>query len=265
MRYPARMSASGHDEQVRTTASANAERWSADDDAWRGYKRVGDRLLLDERAERTLSLVEPRPGGAYLDVGCGPGVLTRLLSERVGAARTVGVDLTDLGVDFEHVQVDLDRDPTLPFADATFDVVSCLETLEHVHDTDLLARELRRVLKPDGYAIVSVPRLDALLAILMLGAGMQPLAVECSLRRRYGAPDEGTQVSGHVSHFTLRALKSLLRANGFTVDAIEQASAYTSWMFTQERPSPMVRLPLWVLSKIPFKKDDMILRVRPAR
>ena len=36
-------------------------------------------------------------------------------------------------------------------------------------------------------------------------------------------------------------------------------------MFTQERPSPMVRLPLWVLSKIPFKKDDMILRVRPAR
>lgn len=250
-------------DEIGAVARANAERWSAEDDAWRGYKRGPDgRLTLDDRAEKTLGLVLPRPGAAYLDVGCGPGVLTGLLADRVRAGRVVGVDVTDLGVPFEHRKVDLDADPTLPFPDATFEVVTCLETLEHVHDTDRLVREIARVLAPDGYAIVSVPRLDALLAILMLGAGMQPLAVECSLRRRYGAPGEPAQVSGHVSHFTLRALRSLLRANGLEVEAMAQASAYRSWLMAEKDPSPLVRAPLWLLSKIPFKKDGMILRVR---
>jgi SAM-dependent methyltransferase len=244
-------------------ANANAARWSADDDAWRGYKRVGDRLVLEDRVARTLALAIPRPGGAYLDVGCGPGVLTKLFADRIGAARVAGVDQLDRGSGLEFRAFNLDERAALPFEDASFDVVSCLETLEHVHDTDHLVGEIRRVLKPNGYALMSVPRLDGLLSILMLTAGVQPPAVECSLRRRYGAPGEPDRVSGHVSHFTRRALSSLLHANGFEVDASAQASIYSGWLFAQERPSPWVRIPLWLLSRLPFKQDDLIVRVRP--
>ena len=45
----------------------------------------------------------------------------------------------------------------LPFVDGAFDRVICTETLEHVDDDSVLARELVRVLKPGGILAVSVP------------------------------------------------------------------------------------------------------------
>jgi SAM-dependent methyltransferase len=252
-------------DKARTSVDANVERWAAEDDAWRGYKRQGGRLVLEDRVARTLDLVVPRAGASYLDIGCGPGVITKLIGSRIGAARVIGVDQLEVARkegDLELVPCNLDPCERLPFDDATFDVVSCLETLEHVHDTDHLVTEIRRVLKPDGYALISVPRLDGLLSIALLAAGMTPPAVECSLQRRYGAPGEPSRVSGHVSHFTRRALESLLKANGFAIERFAQASIYSGWLLAQEKPSPWIRVPLWLFSRVPFKQDDLIVRVR---
>lgn len=253
------------DSAATSATEANARRWSADDDAWRGYKRVGGKLVLEDRVALTLDLVVPRRDGAYLDVGCGPGVITKLIGERIGAARIAGVDQLDRSSGIEFRAFDLDAPGPLPFDDRTFDVVSCLETLEHVHDTDHLVTEIGRVLRPDGYALISVPRIDSVLTILMLAAGLQPPAIECSLRRRYGAPDEPERVSGHVSHFTRKALFSLLEANGFRVEAEKEASIYSGWLLAQARPPLRTRLPLWLLDKVRLKKDCLIVRVRPRR
>lgn len=46
---------------------------------------------------------------------------------------------------------------SLPFADASFDVVLCFETLEHVESPIAVLREIRRVLRPGGNIFVSVP------------------------------------------------------------------------------------------------------------
>jgi SAM-dependent methyltransferase len=58
----------------------------------------------------------------------------------------VGVDL--LGGTDAH---------SLPFPDKSFDVVTCLEFLEHTHTPSLVLEEIHRVLKPGGHAIVSTP------------------------------------------------------------------------------------------------------------
>jgi SAM-dependent methyltransferase len=248
--------------------ATNAERWSADDDAWRGYRREGGRIVLDARIESTLALLLPAPGGALLDVGCATGVVTEWMADKVGAARVVGVDFVPAPASASKLEtqaVNLDSTEPLPYADATFDVVTCLETVEHVHDTDHLVSELRRVLKPTGYAVVSVPRIDGLLTVTMLALGMQPPAIECSLRRRYGSPEAGTRVSGHVSHFTRRALEELLASHRFRIDAFAQASIYRSWLLAApRRPSLWKRLPLWAFAQVPFKKDVQIVRVRPV-
>jgi SAM-dependent methyltransferase len=244
--------------------STNAERWSADDDAWRGYRRQGGALILEDRVKRTLDLMLPVPGGALLDVGCATGVVSRLLADRTRVARVVGVDFAPVARDIDAMAVNLDSPARLPYPDASFDVVTCLETLEHVHDTDHLVRELRRVVAPTGYVVVSVPRIDGLLSIAMLAAGMQPPAIECSLQRRYGSPDGGTRVSGHVSNFTRRAFEELLVAQGFRVDAFAQASIYSSWLLATERPAPWKRLVLRAISLVPFKQDVQIARLRPA-
>ncbi len=244
--------------------ATNAARWSADDDAWRGYRRDGTSLVLDARIEATLRLLLPVANASVLDVGCATGVVTGLMAEKIGATRVVGVDFTAVAANIETRAANLDSNEPLPFPDATFDVVTCLETLEHVHDTDHLVAEIRRVLKPGGYAVISVPRIDGLLTVAMLALGMQPPAIDCSLRSRYGAPESGTRVSGHVSHFTRRALAELLAAQQLRVEAFAQAAIYKSWLLAADRPPLWKKAPLWALSHIPFKQDVQIVRVRNA-
>jgi len=216
------------DNDLPAIVATNVERWGAEDDGWRGYHREGDRIVPDERVAHAVELALPRPGAVYGDIGCANGVITRLVADKIGAGRVVGMDFVDAGVGpgIEFHKANLDGKEPLPFADATFDVITCLETLEHLHDTDRMMAEIRRILRPDGYAIVAVPRLDGLISVLMLAAGLQPPAVECSLRRRYGSPDASARVSGHVSHFTRRALLELVEACGFSVDAVREASIY---------------------------------------
>ncbi len=256
------------EDELPSIVAANADRWGAEDDAWRGYHRAGDRVVLDARSKAAVGLLLPRPGGSLLDIGCANGVLTREYARAAGVTRVSGVDFVDHGLDPQEItftRANLDSGNALPFDAASFDVVTCMETLEHLHDTDHIVSEIRRLLKPLGYAVVSVPRLDALLSIAMLTLGLQPPAVECSLRRRYGAPGATSRVSGHVSHFTRRALLELVEANGLAVDAFAQASIYSAWRHATDVAPPLwQRVPMWALSRIPVKQDNLLVRVRVA-
>ena len=123
---------------------------------------VGDVLRRLEVAD--LGLLGVRPGGRALDVGCGVGRLVARLARR--GCPTIGIDIIrrDLRTALRHfggpetavsfIQGDGGR---LPFSDASFDFVTCTETLEHVADPALALRELTRVLKPGGRLLVSVP------------------------------------------------------------------------------------------------------------
>src|SRR5262249_45398632 len=123
----------------------------------------------------------------------------------------------------------------------------------------------RRLLRPSGYAILALPRLDGLLTILMLAVGLQPPSIECSLRRRYGAPGSSPRVSGHVSHFTRPAVNALVPSHGFTAGGFNEASIYNAWRYSGEgTPALSRRVPLWLISKIPFKQDELIVRIVPA-
>jgi SAM-dependent methyltransferase len=98
----------------------------------------------------------PRPG-KVLDVGCGAG---KLLAELKPLGWQVeGVDLVVTqgrrrGLNLK--QVNLQTQP-LPFAKNQFDLVVCLDTLEHMADDRRLTAEMARVAKPGGTVIISVP------------------------------------------------------------------------------------------------------------
>jgi SAM-dependent methyltransferase len=82
---------------------------------------------------------------------CAPfGGLTRQLKQRTNG-RYVSVDL-------ESPLAEIKADVTaLPFPSGEFDVVLCSHVLEHVEDDRRAARELARVLRPDGFAVIIVP------------------------------------------------------------------------------------------------------------
>ena len=86
-------------------------------------------------------------GLELLDVGCGDRPYEELLR---GAARIVGFDVPG------NVHADLHGSiDAIPVDDGSFDVVLCLQVLEHVPDPAAAVRELRRVVKPGGRVLLS--------------------------------------------------------------------------------------------------------------
>ncbi len=93
------------------------------------------------------------PGTSVLDAGCGEGVLVAEYATRLAIE---GVDENFVSDRVRHGSV-----TALPYPDAAFARVLCLDVLEHLgFDAQGVAlAELNRVLSPDGEALVSVPNL----------------------------------------------------------------------------------------------------------
>jgi SAM-dependent methyltransferase len=105
-----------------------------------------------------LAQLDLPPGGELLDAGCGAGTT---LDELTRYGRAHGVELNPLGVraarERGHADVREARVEELPFEDATFDCITCLDVIEHTPDDIRSLEELRRVAKPGAALVVTVP------------------------------------------------------------------------------------------------------------
>jgi SAM-dependent methyltransferase len=103
----------------------------------------------------------PLAGLRVLDVGIGAGVIAACLAEVVGEHGEVhGVDVVDVRIATEGYQFHLVDGVTLPFPDASFDVVISNHCIEHTGgpaEQQRHTRELARVLRPDGVGYFTVP------------------------------------------------------------------------------------------------------------
>jgi SAM-dependent methyltransferase len=115
------------------------------------------------------------PGRRVLDLGCRYGALTQAYARGnevtgVDVDREALVEAAKLGIDTQWADVD----EPLPFADASFDVVVAGELLEHVRDPARLIAEARRVLRPGGQLVASVPNAFRLKNRLRFLLGRKP-------------------------------------------------------------------------------------------
>lgn len=102
-------------------------------------------------------------GKRVVDVGCGGGILTETLAK--AGADTVGIDLSELTIEVarQHAQkgglnIDYRLQTVEELAEkeaGTYDVVTCLEMIEHVPDPGAIVAACTRLLKPGGHAVFS--------------------------------------------------------------------------------------------------------------
>ncbi len=134
----------------------------------------GEFIFVPERIPIFVAAVGG-PGRAVLDLGCRSGAVTSYF--------LAGNDVTGLDVDSEALAVAAERGITpvrasaedrLPFDDGSFDAVVAGELLEHVRDPHEVVRETKRVLKPGGTLVGSVPNAFRLQSRLSFLAGRPP-------------------------------------------------------------------------------------------
>ena len=113
------------------------------------YRRKGTRYLRPVRAYFVfLELLGARPEHRLLDVACGPGVLLRAASEYT--SKLHGIDISNVAINqgrraIPTADLIVGNAEQLPYADGTFDLLTCLGSLERMLNVRQALREMRRV------------------------------------------------------------------------------------------------------------------------
>jgi SAM-dependent methyltransferase len=186
------------------------------------------RRLIDRFYRRLGAIVAPLRPESALDAGCGEGeTLARLsgaLPQRV-AAVDVSAEAVRLTAErFPSVDVARESVYELPFEDRSFDLVLCLEVLEHLEEPEAALAELARVGARD--VVISVPH--------------EPWFRLGSLLRGKYLRDLGNHPE-HVNHWNARSLSALL---GRRLEVQAVAGSFP-WLIAHCRPqgAPASRAP----------------------
>jgi SAM-dependent methyltransferase len=178
-------------------------------------------LALDERhwwyrgRRRMLAAlldgIELPAAASVLDAGCGSG---RTLDELARYGNAHGVELNPLGLAAARGRghrVEEAPVEALPFDDESFDLVTCLDVIEHTDDDVVALRELRRVTRRGGHLVVSVP----------------------AHPRLWSRHDE---VNGHRRRYTRRTLRGAAEAAGWQIERM------TGFNVAYLAPAALVRI-----------------------
>jgi 2-polyprenyl-3-methyl-5-hydroxy-6-metoxy-1,4-benzoquinol methylase len=153
-----------------------------------------------------------------LEIGCGLGDF--LVIARDEGAEVLGVEMDGLYADFAEqthgLPVSRDHIERQTF-DRQFDVVAMFHVLEHLEDPMAMLTTIRSLLAPDGRLLIEVPNL------------MGPWKVP---------PGEFFRVE-HLSNFSPRTLRALLRRVGFSVTAEDRHPFLIRMMVTPAEPQPL--------------------------
>src|SRR3984893_2230285 len=160
---------------------------------------AGRRRIIAGFLERICTELE-KEQPHILDVGCGTGANLELLA-RFGDAE--GVDVSPGALDFCRQRglksVRQGEAESLPFPDASFDLVTGLDVVEHLDDDVAGLKEMWRVLRPGGRALLFVP----------------------AFRFLWGVQDD---ISHHRRRYTRSELKRTAEQAGLTIDRATYAN-----------------------------------------
>lgn len=178
------------------------------DGFWSGER---ERHYRPEPALESLIFAGITPETRCLDVGCGSGNSYAPDIARQ-AATYAGVDVSANAVDAARrsgldARV-IDDAAELPFPNDSFDLVLCIEVLEHLFSPQDAASEIRRVLRPGGRLVASTPNVGywRLRANLVFGL-WNPLGDELSIEQPWRDP--------HIRFFTPTTMARMLSMVGF--------------------------------------------------
>ena len=201
-----------------------------------GYLARTFEATMEENRRVILESMPRRAGATLLDLGCGPGGWTMRVADHLATTDVHGVEfIEDWAERARAAGVDVvvaDLGERLPFEGESFDVIHSNQVIEHLPRTDHFMREIRRLLRPGGYALISTNNLSSWHNVASLILGWQPPPCHVSDEMIAGNPanimeGESVTVQGqtHLRVFTGRGLSALARHHGLAPE-VERGAGY---------------------------------------
>jgi SAM-dependent methyltransferase len=252
--------------RLRETALADMY---TDDSYWRsqspktlGYHdyRADEPLYLDTFRRRLAYVLRDGPrSGTALDVGCAAGFCLQVMRELGFEAHGVEVSETIARHAIEHFGFDTVHVGTLessPVPEASVDLLTMWDVVEHVVDPRSLLRKAHALLRPDGLLVLETQNIDSAFARLL------------------GPRWHHYKHAEHIYHFTPATVRSLLEETGFEVDKVTPrfGGKYVSFQFIVERAArlhPALSRALRPLARFHSARvylnfmDEMVVIARP--
>ena len=199
-------------------------------------------------------------GKDVLEVGCGSGIAVQLFAE--ASANVTAVDLTPWAVATTKARMEafgLEADvreadgESLPFADASFDVVFSWGVIHHTSDMDAALGQLVRVLRPGGRLVLMLYHRRSIFF-----AAYRGLARFLPLARRLGFHFEGARAGERegliARHFTRAEVEAMLAARGLREIRVQPYGQDAELLPLPRR----IRLP--ITERLPQRPKDWVLR-----
>jgi 2-polyprenyl-3-methyl-5-hydroxy-6-metoxy-1,4-benzoquinol methylase len=170
----------------------------------------------------------PRSADRILDIGCGEGATLSWVKQTLHAKWTVGVELDEKSARIAAGKIDQvwqgDIETLeLPFGENSFDLILCLDVLEHLVDPWSVVGKLASMLASGGSLIASVPNVRHHSVVLPL-----------LLHGTWAYAEKDILDRTHLRFFTRRSAVELFQRGGMTVDEVVTASLAVgskSWLF----------------------------------
>lgn len=204
---------------IRTLSSLESyARWAA------SYPPQAHNLLMQTEEAAMLSLMPDLTAKTVLDLACGTGRYAIIAQSR-GAKRVLGLDnsLAMLQAN-SHPQVALATSEALPIPAHSIDVILCGLALGHLPDLSPSLREIARVLRPGGTALIS---------------DFHPFAFLNGGKRTFTAPDGATYAVEHYAHLYADYHRAA-HENGLHIDSVIEPGAEFNEKNRTGRAAPII-------------------------
>lgn len=138
-------------------------------------------------------------GENILDIGCGQGEFLYLLNKKVKNKKFTGIDISSVAIKnakhkFKKITFFKSSSSKTPFANNSFDTILLIEVIEHLIDIDSTLQEIKRILKPNGYLMITTTDFNLLKKIL----------ISTFVWDKYFYPN-----NPHIRFFTKKTLKDI--------------------------------------------------------
>lgn len=182
-----------------------------------------------------IKLATRHPKAQYLDCGCDDGSFTKQVANKIGTKNIFGIEIGKSAASKARkngIQVkDSDLNKSFPFPDNSLDIVTANQVIEHLYDTDNFVREIFRVLKPNGYAVISTNNLASWHNLFSLLFGYQPFPSDIStanpgLGKLIPIFEGDADSWAHLRIFTYKSLPKIMQHHGFVVEKIVGVGYY---------------------------------------